>query len=249
MIYIIEDNKDYRDELREFLEKSGIQTSCGGSISDLEELIRNKNTFQAGDIVLLDLMLGVDSAFEFIQKIGATPAACIVLTGSMGETEKIIGLELGADDYVSKTCTPREILARIRSVKRRLEKSSNLQVATNSSGNNGWYLDKSRLAVIDPAGSDLQLTVAEFKLLACLIDAEGEPVSREKLVRIVLRKAYDPSDRSIDNLVSRIRNKFRARRAEAETIKSARHLGYIFLGFPPISSGSASNTSRQVGLT
>lgn len=240
MIYIVEDDEDYREELREYLEKSGFSTSWGESIQYLDALVRDQNGLHPGDIVLLDLTLGVSSAFEFIQRISTTPAACIVLTGSVGESEKIIGLELGADDYISKTSSPREIVARIKSIIRRFGKSGDGNATAIPAQNHGWIVDKARLAVRDPSGAELGLTVTEFKLLGCLVDAAGEAVSREKLVKLILRKPYDPTDRSIDNLVSRIRNKFRQKVGDVEIIKSARHLGYIFLGFPRVDADSHS---------
>jgi len=243
MIYMYEDEPDFRTELQEYLEGLGFSVQSGSRVSDISAFLQEQEALTEDDIVLLDLTLEGKSAFEFIPKIRRTLASCIVLTGNLGETERVIGLELGADDYISKTASPREIAARIKSVLRRRNRTDMPGNAENSQ--RGWKLDKIRCVVHGPSGHKVNLTVAEMKLLARLEEAMGTIVPREELTTIALRKTYYSTDRSLDNLVARVRNKFRPITGDAPIIKAARHVGYIFIGFPEIETkpnqGNAAN--------
>jgi DNA-binding response OmpR family regulator len=188
----------------------------------------------AYDIVLLDVMLPGIDGFEVCRRLRARFAVPVVMLTARGEdTDRVVGLELGADDYVPKPFNPRELLARIRAVLRRTQRAEGGAGATPAD-----RLEVGDLYVDVPAhkttlrGEELQLTSFEFRVLVALARRAGETVTREELASAVLPKGgkYDPSvDRSLDVHVSHLRHKLGDEAREPRRIRTVRGVGYVLV--------------------
>jgi two-component system OmpR family response regulator len=178
---------------------------------------------------VLDLMLpGEDglALLRFIRAEGRTPV--VMLTAMGEETDRIVGLELGADDYVPKPFNPRELLARIRAVLRRGDgagQAEGPQAATWRFA--GWTLEAARRRLVSPAGVEVVLTGGEYELLACLADRAGRVLTREMLMDLLHGRTAGPFDRAIDVAVSRLRRKLDDDGKNPALIKTVRGGGYV----------------------
>jgi DNA-binding response OmpR family regulator len=185
----------------------------------------------AYDIVLLDVMLPGIDGFEVCRRVRARFAVPIIMLTARGDdTDRVVGLELGADDYVPKPFNPRELLARMRAVLRRAQRPEATTTADR--------LDVGDLQVDVPAhkatlrGEELPLTSFEFRVLVALARRAGETVTREELASVVLPKGgrYDPSvDRSLDVHVSHLRHKLGDEAREPRRIRTVRGVGYVLV--------------------
>ena len=198
------------------------------------------------DLVILDLRLpsgedGLSLARSIRQQ---SEIAIIMLTGRSDCVDKIVGLEIGADDYVTKPFEPRELLARIRSVLRRsaYRRASSPNGAGHSDGIGhsevlkfaGWTLDVDQRVLTAPNGEIVELTSYEFELLAVFATRPGRPLSREMILEVVARRQWEPDDRSIDVLVGKLRRKLNDDPRSPDLIKTVRGLGYVFTCMPAV---------------
>ncbi|MGD0678710.1 MAG: response regulator transcription factor [Polyangiaceae bacterium] len=236
---LVDDDRELGRLLREYLVPHGVL------VDHVEDGARALDALTAGadayDIVLLDVMLPGADGFEVCRRIRARYDVPIVMLTARGEdADRVAGLEIGADDYLSKPFNPRELLARMRAVLRRARPR-------------GASLDRLQIGdlVVDvPAhtatagGQELQLTSFEFRVLAALARRAGETVTREELALAVLPKSdrYDPSvDRSLDVHVSHLRHKLGDDGREPRRIRTVRGVGYVLVRTP----GSESDPRRQ----
>ena len=231
-VLLVDDDVRLAQMLAEYLGKAGIavdhRQDAGGGVS----------AALAGgfDAVLLDVMLPDFDGFEACRRIRARSGVPIVmLTGRGDETDRIVGLELGADDYLPKPFNPRELLARIKAVLRRSRPAG---AAGGRSGGNPALLTFGEL-VIDPgarqvrlAGVRTELTGHQFDLLMALVQARGRVLSRDQLMRAVRGHALEAFDRSIDVHVSRIRAAIEDDPKSPSRILTVRGAGYMFTGQP-----------------
>lgn len=175
-------------------------------------------------LVLLDVMLPGLDGFEVLKRIRAeSPVSVLLLTARGEDVDRIVGLEIGADDYLSKPFNPRELLARIRAILRRSQTASPVQ-EQNSLRVEGLELNRAARTVTDD-GKKIDLTDVEFALLEALMRAPGKVVAREEISESVLGRKFHPFDRSLDMHVSRLRRKLGERGGE-ERVKTIRGLGY-----------------------
>lgn len=178
------------------------------------------------DLILLDQRLGtVDTLLMLPQLRQITAAPVIFLTGNQAEADRVIGLELGADDFLLKPIAGRELVARVRAHLRRVQRQQGSAPAGQ------WRIAEGERRLYRPDGSVVALTAAEFTLLALLAAQPGQPMDRDTLTQEVLRRPYRAEDRSLDNLVHQIRRKL-GRRGAGEVITAVRNQGYAFSGFP-----------------
>ncbi|MDE2514849.1 MAG: response regulator transcription factor [Rhodospirillales bacterium] len=190
-------------------------------------------------VVVLDQFLGtVDTLTQLAAVREKFPGALMFLTGNSDATDRVMGLEMGADDYASKNIPPREILARLRCLMRRPQLASpclpEAETPTPAPARplpGHWFLDTQRRELYRPDGERAHLTTAEFAMLQCLNANVGRPVSRDELSMTVLRRPYNPLDRSIDNIISRLRKKLSGYDQGGRLIMSVRGDGYVFVGF------------------
>jgi DNA-binding response OmpR family regulator len=158
-----------------------------------------------------------------------------MITGKGDSVDRIVGLELGADDYIPKPFVMREVIARIRAVLRRYAAGAESQSAAAEGGGprygfDGWSVDISRREVRDPIGAARELTTAEFNLLALLVQKPGRVLSRDELMDLLKGHDWTPMDRSIDALVARLRKKLEPDSERPRLVKTVRGIGYVFAG-------------------
>jgi len=180
------------------------------------------------DLVILDLNLPGESGLTLIEELRRDAAVpVIVLTGSGEVVDKVVGLEMGADDYVTKPFELRELLARVRSVLRRAAP----QVAGERGGAYvfaDWRLNPTTRSLVSPKGAPVDLTTTEFNLLAVFVDNANKVLSRDRLLDLVHGRSAGPFDRSIDVQVGRLRRKIETDPKSPQLIKTVRGAGYLF---------------------
>jgi two-component system OmpR family response regulator len=225
-ILVVDDDREIRDLLSRFLEKHGFRVIAARDGRELRRLW----PAQRFALVVLDLMLpGEDglALLRFIRTEGRTPV--VMLTAMGEETDRIVGLELGADDYVPKPFNPRELLARIRAVLRRGEvaQAEDEGGAAATYRFAGWTLETARRRLLSPAGVEVPLTGGEYELLACLADRPGRVLTRDMLMDLLHGRTTGPFDRAIDVAVSRVRRKLEDDAKNPALIKTVRGGGYV----------------------
>ena len=178
-------------------------------------------------ILLLDVMLPGLDGFEVLRRLrgAASPMSVLLLTARGDDVDRIVGLEIGADDYLPKPFNPRELLARIRAILRRSGKAESPVTAGNFLTVMGLELDTTA-RVARCGGATLDLTDVEFGLLEALMRSAGEVVSRERLAETVLGRKFHPFDRSLDMHVSRLRHKLDLADEAEDRVKTIRGVGY-----------------------
>ncbi|ABS61703.1 two component transcriptional regulator, winged helix family [Parvibaculum lavamentivorans DS-1] len=234
-LLLVDDDPDIREEMRTYLSANGmIITEAADAASALEMFSGGKF-----DLVILDLLLGADNGFDVLREIRQTHSTpCIMVTGQSEATDKVVGLELGADDYVVKPVNLRELLARIRALLRRTANSGGSGARTNAGAADSdeaaaqWKFDPHRRRLCAPDGALVPLTTAECDLLIELVAHEGNPQTREELCRRVFNRQWQPYDRSLDSIVVKLRRKLEPNPDHPMVIKTIRGKGYLFTGFP-----------------
>lgn len=234
-ILSVDDDEDLQYVVKEYLESEGYKVFRAHNLKEFDMWAEQGSSI---DLVLLDLVLKDTEGLSLIgvikDKIGAP---IIVVSGKTDTTEKIVCLEMGADDYITKPFEMRELAARIRAVIRRgaAPRSPALDSAAETSGGGGrlsfgeWILDSDQYLVTDKSGTPLDLTTGEFKLLEALVNSTGKVLSRERLFEITREGGrYDVYDRAIDIQVARIRKKLVSNDTGAgDIIKTVRGVGYM----------------------
>lgn len=226
-ILVVDDDRQIRTMLARYLSDNGLRVAVADGGRQMAELI-GKYRF---DVVVLDVMMPGDDGFTLCQRLRATSTVPIILLTARGEdTDRVIGLELGADDYVAKPFNPRELLARIRAALRRAAMSAAPppELLADRFRFAGWTLDTSRRTLVSPAGSLVELTTGEFDLLVALVQHPQQVLSRDQLLDYVHGRSSLNIDRSIDVQVSRLRRKIEADPQAPELVKTVRNGGYFF---------------------
>lgn len=222
-ILLVDDDTEFCELLAEFLENDQFQvSSCHDGYSALDAL-QKEHQFNA---VVLDIMMPRINGLEALQAIRARHSIpVIMLTGRGGDIDRIVGLEMGADDYLGKPCNPRELSARLRAVLRRSQLYTNADAIASSLKLHGIELDKA-LRQVKVHDQLLELTGAEFNVLALLMQSAGHTISKEELTEKVLHRKLVAYDRSIDVHVSRLRQKLPPALQEKNLIRAVRGIGY-----------------------
>ncbi len=230
-ILVLDDDPDILDEVCETLSEEGFEALRAASAAELWGLAE-KNRI---DLFILDLMLpdgnGLNLAKDIRQE---SDVGIIIVTGKSGETDRVVGLEIGADDYVTKPFSPRELLARVRSVLRRTKGCSYPGDGQKAGEDRkvaqfgGWRLDLASRHLSPPGGGEVPLTTAEFDLLKIFVESPNRVHSRDFLLDSVHGREWAGYDRGIDGLVSRLRKKIRPGPGTPEFIKTVRGAGYMF---------------------
>ena len=225
-ILLIDDDREIRDLLARFLEKHGLRVTAARDGRDA------RRAWSAGHyhLVILDLMLpgegGLDLA-RWLRSVSDVPI--VMLTAMAEETDRIIGLELGADDYLPKPFNPRELLARIRAVLRRAGDQAERQSdpAGRSLRFAGWTLETGRRRLLNPDGAEVALTGGEYDLLVALIERPNRVLTRDMLLDLLRGRQAGPFDRAIDVAISRLRRKLEDDGRNGQLIKTVRGGGYV----------------------
>jgi two-component system OmpR family response regulator len=226
-VLIVDDDAEIRSLLGEYFEKNGYRASVAADGKGLWA------AFNAGrpDLIVLDLMLPGDDGFTLCRELRARSAIPIIMLTARGEeTDRIVGLELGADDYVPKPFNPRELLARVKSVLRRVRALPENLKPEEASGFrfSGWTLDVTTRDLISPKGIVVPLSGTEFRLLRIFLSHPNRVLTRDQLIDLMLSRDAAPFDRAIDVQVSRLRHRLGEDAKEPEIIKTVRSQGYVF---------------------
>lgn len=231
-VLIVEDDTAFADELSQMLTSFGLVIRQAATLPDADALIQSFTP----DLVILDQFIGTHDALSNLAQLTVERQVPVVmLTGNNDEVDRIIALELGADDFICKTQRPREILARIRAVLRRItssaEPGNRPRPETGGQGGNRWIIDRSARRVTTPTGIHLSLSSREYDCFIYLYDRKGQVVLRSEIFEQLLRRqpAHE-DDRTVDNMISQIRAKIRPFVADINPIQSIRNQGYIIAG-------------------
>ena len=230
-LLIVDDDSEIRAELSAYLSAHffWVQTAANGA--EAERCLAER----AFDIVLLDLWLGNENGFDVLRRLRQTRnTPCIMVTAQDEATDKVVGLELGADDYLVKPVNLRELLARIRALIRRSgggESTAPSLSPADGDGAMNWKFDPMRRSLRAPDGTPVPLTTAECDVLIELVSREGQPQTRDELCRRVFNREWNPYDRGLDGIIVKLRRKLEPNPDNPLVIKTVRGRGYVFTGF------------------
>tara|TARA_R110001583_G_scaffold45415_6_gene143056 strand:- start:7633 stop:8370 length:738 start_codon:yes stop_codon:yes gene_type:complete len=229
-ILIVDDDEDIQDVVSREVQQHGWVAVNAGSETAMRAALKE----QTPDIILLDIRLPDQDGLTIARRLRATSSIPIImLTGMGSDIDRIVGLELGADDYVVKPFNPRELIARIKAVLRRTSNQPMEGSPAESLGHEcrrfaGWFIDLTARVLTDPSGSPVSLTNTEFLLLAAFLSAPRRVMSREQLVERTHSDEADVFDRAIDVLVLRLRRKIEPNQHTPKIIRTERGAGYVF---------------------
>ncbi len=232
-ILVIDDDSELCELLTDYLHPEGFDVeTAGDSESGLERALSGDHA-----MVVLDVMLPKINGFELLQRIRASSAIPVLMLTARGdEVDRIVGLEMGADDYLPKPFNPRELVARLRAIYRRTREVSEKMV-DSSDGEVlvvGDLVLDGRTRIVKKEGVEVSVTAAEFSLLQELLKLAGQVVSREMLTEKVLGRKLAMFDRSIDVHVSSLRKKLGPEVGGLERIKTVRSVGYMYTKIPTV---------------
>lgn len=226
-IMVVDDHQQIRDSVSRFLEKNGLRVTSAKDAHDMDIKLAAGNF----DLIVLDVMMPGEDGLSVCKRMASSSDIPIILLTALSEdTDRIVGLELGADDYLPKPFNPRELLARIKAVLRRAEKT---EVFTGALAGKvlrfahlTLYAD--RQVLVDEYGTETPLTPSDFKLLAAMLERPGVVLSRDQLLDLSQGTSTGPLDRRIDNQISRLRRKIETDILRPKIIKTIRSGGYCF---------------------
>lgn len=225
-LLLLDDDADFASELAEYLQSYGFAVTA---ISEITELFSALNSGSKPDAVLLDQFIGPVDILPKISEIRAVfSGAVLVLTGNKQEMDRVIGLEVGSDDFLLKSQSPREILARIRAVMRRIEHKEPPPQRPAVVIHGDWQPNPSAFDLIGPGGARAGLTGAQYRTLEILWANAGKPVEREKINTYVFGQQHTTVSRSVDVLVSQVRRKLASACGDDYQIRAIRGSGYVF---------------------
>nr|WP_315237414.1 response regulator [uncultured Albidiferax sp.] len=226
-ILVIDDDPSIRELVVEYLGNNDLRVSAGGSGRELFELVER----EAIDLVLLDLKLPGEDGMQLARTLRERAAVPIIfLTGRNEEADRVMGLELGADDYVTKPFSPRELLARVRAVLRRYQVQATLPERDNSRRAfrfSGWELNLRTRRLVSPTGESVELSNGEFSLLGAMCRAPRRVLSRDQLLSMSRLHEAEVYDRTIDVQIRRLRLKVEVDSANPALILTERGAGYL----------------------
>lgn len=226
-ILVVDDHSEIRDLLKRFLEQHGMRVSCPRDGKEMKRLLDEREF----DLLVLDLMMPGEDGLTLCRELRVKSRLPIIMLTAMGEeTDRIIGLEMGADDYLAKPFNPRELLARIKAVMRRTQAESLPvpETLTRDLRFDRWLLDVNRRELVDEEGVGMSLSTAEFDLLKVFLERPQRVLSRDQLLDLARGREAVAFDRAIDTLVSRLRRKLERDPKNPELIKTIWGGGYLF---------------------
>lgn len=225
-ILIVEDDREISALVARYLSQNGMRTATARDGREMDRILRDGRF----DLIVLDLNLPGEDGFSICRRLGlTTQVPIIMLTARSEDVDRIIGLEMGADDYLGKPFNPRELLARIRAVlRRRGSGQAGQDEPPGAFSFAGWTLNANSRELTNPDKVRVTVTGAEFDLLRVLCERPGRVLARDALLDLTQGRAASPFERSIDILISRLRQKIEREPREPELIKTIRSGGYLF---------------------
>ncbi len=227
-VLIVEDDAALRRMVVNYLEENNIRALVAEGREDMARQLHDDEV----NLVILDLMLGQEDGLDLLRNVRSnSDVPVIIVTGHRrDDIDRVVGLELGADDYLTKPFNLRELLARVRAVLRRFESGRPAPARERDRSRfrfSGWRLDQRTRRLTDPEGSPVALTKGEFALLVAFLEAPQRPLSREHLLQAT-RVHEDVFDRSIDVQILRLRRKLERDPSAPSVIQTERGVGYVF---------------------
>src|SRR6185437_6480303 len=228
-ILVVDDQKEICEVVQQYLSSEGYRVSVANDGPAMRKILAQGPV----DLVILDLMLPGEDGLTLARALrDESPVGIIILTGRGETVDRIIGLEMGADDYLPKPFHLRELLARVKSVLRRSAARGAAQDSAAPGRSRarfaGWNLDLSSRELVSPDGGEVRLTTCEFDLLAAFVKNANQVLSRDRLLDLARNREAGPFDRTIDVQVDRLRRKLEPDPQKPTMIKTVRGTGYIF---------------------
>jgi two-component system OmpR family response regulator len=231
-ILVVDDQQEICDLVQEYLNSEGYRVSTAHDGPGMRRVLSQAQV----DLVILDLMLPGEDGLTLARALRSESGIGIIILTGRGETvDRIIGLEMGADDYLPKPFHLRELLARVKSVLRRVQSRTaepGAQALRSHVRFAGWNLDLSSRELLSPSGEEVRLTTGEFDLLTAFVVNANQVLSRDRLLDLARNREAGPFDRTIDVQVGRLRRKLEDDPQNPSLIKTVRGTGYIFT--PPV---------------
>jgi two-component system OmpR family response regulator len=231
-ILIVDDDAGIRSLVSSFLERHGFKTDTAGNPAEM----RAKLTGTRYDLIVLDVMMPGEDGLSALRKLQSSDGPPVIMLSAVGtDIDRVVGLEMGADDYMAKPCNPRELLARIRTVLRRRARHAEepRPAAESWEGRNlsfaGWTIDLATRTLLDPARKSVALSDGEFRLLRAFVEHPRRVLTRDQLLDYAGSSESENYDRAIDVQVSRLRRKLASGAGEEELIRTVRSEGYMFV--------------------
>ncbi len=222
-LLLVDDEPGLREPLAEYLSDQGF------SVLEAESAAAARSTLgeTTPDLVLLDIMMPGEDGLSLCRHLVETRDLPVILLTARGEaTDRIVGLEIGADDYITKPFEPRELVARIRSVLRRTERAPIVQDEELVYRFDGWTLDPLKRKLVGPDGATVPISTAEFRMLRAFCDHPRQVLDRDRLLDMVQGREAQLFDRAVDNQISRLRRKIEADSRNPQLIQTVRGGGY-----------------------
>ncbi|MES2029865.1 MAG: response regulator [Pseudomonadota bacterium] len=226
-ILVVEDDRETRTLIAKYLRTNSCNVTTAADGREMEKVMADTRV----DLLILDVMLPGEDGLSLCRKVRAESQLPIIMLTARGEdVDRILGLEMGADDYLPKPFNPRELLARINAVLRRQATALNASATPNATALSfaGWQIDLRLRELRNPEGARVAMTSAEFDLLRAFVERSGRVLSRDSLLDLTQGRSAGSFERSIDVLVSRIRRKIEIDPQDAQMIKTVRSGGYMF---------------------
>ncbi|RPE75903.1 response regulator [Vulcaniibacterium tengchongense] len=225
LILVVDDDPDLRKLITGFLSGHGYRVEAAEDANQMRRAIEELRP----DLVILDVMMPGEDGLSAARRLAAEGGPALIMLSALGsDTDRIIGLEIGADDYLAKPCNPRELLARVRAVLRRRRAEAHGAGHGNVYEFAGWRLDVVRRDLRDPTGTFINLSDGEFSLLRTFVEHPQRVLSRDQLLDYARGRESEVYDRAIDSQISRLRRKINER-VRTELIRTVRNEGYMLL--------------------
>lgn len=223
-LLVVDDDAELRQVIAEFLGDHGFSVASAADAGEMDQALARERF----DLVVLDVMMPGESGLSVARRIAADGGPPVVMLSALGDDiDRIVGLEVGADDYLPKPCNPRELLARVRAVLRRAGARGEPE-AVQGYRFAGWRIDPAQRLLVDPKGQDLVLSEGEFAILVALVEHPRRVLTRDQLLTYARGPDSDAFDRAIDTQISRIRRRL-GERDPSELIRTIRNEGYYFV--------------------
>ncbi|MDX2208864.1 MAG: response regulator [Sphingopyxis sp.] len=224
-VIVVDDDAKLRALAADYLQQHGFRVSTAENGWALRQILQR----EGADLVVLDIMMPGEDGLSIARSLAGLPDVGIIIASALGsETDRIVGLEVGADDYLPKPFSPRELVARIRAVMRRRQLTRSTARSGTTYVFEGWRLDLVRSVLIDPDNVMVSLSHGEFALLRVFAEHPQRTLTRDQLLELYRSSESEAFDRAIDSQVSRLRRKL-SDRSSVEFIRTIRQEGYMFV--------------------
>ena len=226
-ILVVDDDPDLRKLIADFLSSHSFVVDTAANVDAMRRVMATSPP----DLIVLDAMMPGEDGLSAARRLASDRGPPVIMLSALGtDTDRIIGLEVGADDYLAKPCNPRELLARIRALlrRRRQEAAGSAEAVAPSYLFAGWRLDSGTRELRDPSGVLIEVSDGEFALLRTFVEHPQRVLSREQLLELAHGSERDVYDRAIDSQISRLRRKLNER-ARNELIRTVRNEGYMLV--------------------